>query len=588
MLALACMASPNAATAESLKPPIASTLALRTHLSGEWSLDTPPAGVILELSGVSCTSASWCLAVGASDVSGGSSPSTAVAGVWSGATWAPTSTLAVPIGSSGAILMSVSCVSTTFCVAAGYTERGSNNEAMTEEWNGTAWIHAAIATLKGIRVSQFRSVSCASSLSCTAVGDGVKGLDTAVSIGEHFNGSTWTAQSIPFPNGATDVEVAGVSCPSVSVCVAVGSMGNRSPSSGAEFTLADRWNGVSWAMLSSVNEPHDLYRYFNSVSCSSNVNCVAVGADTSPSGVNTTLSEVLRGTTWAVATTPSTAGGEFRDLYGVSCFSTSDCIAVGFDETVDRVYLTLIDQWNGSAWALQSTPSTSGATYSELFGASCPTSINCEAVGTGVALSGLFAGSATTTPAPPTTTTSKPRPATLTLPNPCLGSRMAQARVDLVGATDAPGFELAQGYQSTGPNLCSINAPGNQLGFLYDGDVSAQSFFGKDIAGVLAVPSYRSESIPGFPGATLFASATSWSNRSGSADTSDWAAMVQFTRHIDGKVFYGSVFSGFYDPDTCTTKAATDDVEMAASQLYDDFGGTPLSLKMPSSPPCKY
>jgi hypothetical protein len=37
-------------------------------------------------------------------------------------------------------------------------------------------------------------------------------------------------------------------------------------------------------------------------------------------------------------------------------------------------------RWNGSSWALQSTPSTPGGA-SELFGVSCPSATACTAVG---------------------------------------------------------------------------------------------------------------------------------------------------------------------------------------------------------------
>jgi hypothetical protein len=226
-----------------------------------------------------------------------------------------------------------------------------------------------------------------SSSSCTAVGDGYRLPATAVSIGVHFNGVKWSSQSIPFPAGATYVQLRSVSCASSSSCVAVGTVGNRSESSGGEFTLADRWTGTKWNVLSSVNTPRELYRGLESVSCPIPAYCVAVGNVTNRDGADATLAEVLKGNRWSLASTPATTGGAFRDLYGISCVASEDCTAVGYFDTARHVYLSLADQWNGASWSRTTTPSVVGATYSELFGVACSAS-DCLAVGTGIALSG--------------------------------------------------------------------------------------------------------------------------------------------------------------------------------------------------------
>jgi hypothetical protein len=243
-----------------------------------------------------------------------------------------------------------------------------------------------VSAPSGVAVSQLRAVSCVSDTSCTAVGDGYKGLSTAVTVGTHFNGARWSSETVPFPAGATYVQLHGVSCASATVCVAVGTVGSRNESSGGEFVLADRWNGAKWLLLKSLNTPGALYRGFDAVSCPTTGYCLGVGNTTSKGGTNSTLSEVLIGSHWSLAATPATPGGVFRDLSGISCSARTDCTAVGFYDTAGHVYLSLADQWNGSSWSRESTPSVSGATYSELFAVSCSTP-DCVAVGTGVALS---------------------------------------------------------------------------------------------------------------------------------------------------------------------------------------------------------
>jgi len=360
----------------------------RPHATGAWLLDpiTAPAGKTLELNSVSCTSSTSCVAIGALEATTGSAVPTSAVEEWNGTTWSPLAAPALPANATTSVFYSVSCVSATFCMAVGSYKRNSVTSELTEKWNGATWSEVLVPPPSGVHVSQLRSVSCVSSSSCTAVGDGYKLPATAVSIGEHFNGVEWTRQTVPFPAGATYVQLQSVSCASATVCVVVGTVGDRSESSGGEFTLADRWNGTKWILLSSVNTPGELYRGLEAVSCPSTGFCIAVGNETDRNGTDSTLSEVLKGSRWSRAATPATPGGQFRGLDGVSCVSSADCTAIGFFDTAQHLYLSLADQWNGASWARQATPSVPGATYSELFSVSCSTA-DCLAVGPGIALS---------------------------------------------------------------------------------------------------------------------------------------------------------------------------------------------------------
>ena len=232
LLSLTCAAVTSAgASLGGLSGVVSTNLASRA--SGQWIIDPVSAsGGSPELDGVSCTSASSCVAVGVSYATPGSTVSTDAAETWNGTTWVATPAPPVPATATSSQLLGISCVSATFCIAVGSYERGrASTVELSERWNGTSWSRLPISPPSEVRISQLRSVSCASSTSCTAVGDGYKKLATAVSIGEHFNGAQWSAQSIPFPAGATYVQLKGVSCPSSTVCVAVGTVGTRSPSS---------------------------------------------------------------------------------------------------------------------------------------------------------------------------------------------------------------------------------------------------------------------------------------------------------------------------------------------------------------------
>ena len=60
--------------------------------------------------------------------------------------------------------------------------------------------------------------------------------------------SAWTIQSTANPSGAATGSLLGVSCPSVTTCMAVGYYTNHS---NVEVTLAERWNGNRWTIEST-------------------------------------------------------------------------------------------------------------------------------------------------------------------------------------------------------------------------------------------------------------------------------------------------------------------------------------------------
>jgi hypothetical protein len=97
-------------------------------------------------------------------------------------------------------------------------------------------------------------------------------------------------RSRPGGNGSLN----GVSCSSATACIAVGSTSTG--------TLAERWNGMQWAVQPT---PDVAGASLSSVSCSSATACTAVGdVLSSASGNRVTLAERWNGTTWAIQPTP--------------------------------------------------------------------------------------------------------------------------------------------------------------------------------------------------------------------------------------------------------------------------------------------
>lgn len=163
-----------------------------------------------------------------------------------------------------------------------------------------------------------------------------------------------------YQSDTTSYFLYGVSCPSTTVCVAVGATVPTSAnpdSDGVVVTSND--GGVTWSPVTYVTGPlaGTTNTQLNSVSCPSATSCVAVGYDETSSGSDTALS--LEGTfasgswTW----TPTTFSS-MSTFLTVSCLAgTTACVAVGsLSSSNSFVASTTSD--GGSTWT---TPQTLNA-----------------------------------------------------------------------------------------------------------------------------------------------------------------------------------------------------------------------------------
>jgi hypothetical protein len=224
------------------------------------------------------------------------------------------------------------------------------------------------------KLADLATVSCPSATACIAAGS--QGT-TAVPkpLAERWRPSGWTIQVVPQPAGSASAALAGVSCASATACTAVGSY---QASSGAQKILAEGWNGTTWAVQPTPDPAGD-NPALDAVSCAAPGTCVAVGDYSTDAGVQKTLSEVWNGTRWAVQAIPSPAG-DIAILTGVSCTSAVSCTAAGDYLTRAGAQKTLAEHWDGANWAIQPTPNPAG-TSPTLTGVSCPTMASCTAAG---------------------------------------------------------------------------------------------------------------------------------------------------------------------------------------------------------------
>jgi hypothetical protein len=333
----------------------------------------PQSGSGSSLTAVSCSSPSACVAIGYSSSSSGAV--SALGESWNGKTWA-IKALVNPTGSQGSQLNGVSCASATACVAVGtYADATGAIRSLGERWNGKSWsLLSTVDPSGGTRVV-LQAVSCVSAAACTAVGSYRNTSGVTTTLAEAWNGSVWTRQTTPPPTAAQQSLLLGVSCTSGSACTAVG---DYTDSSGHLLTLGERWNGSSWVEQLTANPSGATFNVLNGVSCATATGCVAVGSSgTSPSG---SLTEVWDGTTWSIKAVPDPSGASGSGLNGVSCTASNACRAVG-DYSSGGSELTLAERWNGKKWTVEPTPNPIDSTNSVLSGVSCSKATACMAVG---------------------------------------------------------------------------------------------------------------------------------------------------------------------------------------------------------------
>ena len=333
------------------------------------------------LTGVSCTAATACTAVGSFATGPAVKPTRALVERWNGTSWT-TQTAPAPSGATSTSLSGVSCEATACTAVGSYISSAAAQLSLAEQWNGTSWVVEPTPKPSNAVFSQLNGVSCAAAMACTAVGSYIltpSGL--TVTLAERWNGSSWTIQTTPNPSGASGAELNGVSCTAATACTAVG---GDFATSGLTTTLAERWNGTSWTIQGTPNPPGVRFSVFTSVSCATATACTATGNSLF---VAAPLAERWNGTTWAINPVPSPSSAAFSELGGVSCTAASACTAVGgFAASTEFAFYngsqaTIAERWNGTSWTIQTTPNPRGAAPSSLPSVSCKTGSACIAVG---------------------------------------------------------------------------------------------------------------------------------------------------------------------------------------------------------------
>lgn len=342
-----------------------------------WQLQAAPipsGAAVVDLRSASCPRTTWCAAVGSFSTGTyyADLAETYVHGKWR---------LGPSFGVIGELpsgFLQVSCTASNACVAVGaaqifFESLGSGPSMLAATWDGASWHLFEPPDPSRAVGGVLYGVSCVNASNCVAVGNA-----SDFPVAESWNGRRWRADRLPVPSGSSFAQLGGVSCVAATMCTAVGQVFDGT----ANRPLIDLLRGNKWAVQAPALPVGAANAILSGVSCASSTACMAVGNYGLDDGTTMALAEQWDGINWAQATIPAPAGATFATLSGVSCISSTACIAVGnYSPDGGITTVTLADSWDGTTWTELASPNPAGEPYASLESVSCTAASACMSTG---------------------------------------------------------------------------------------------------------------------------------------------------------------------------------------------------------------
>ncbi len=332
-----------------------------------------------QLWGLSCTSATACVAVGGGGVA------TPIVVQGNPATWTGSSPVGVTHGlGAGAMdhYQAVACASASSCTAVG-NNNASPADPFSSTGNPAGWHTAAVRLLPftspdfGILAGKVSGLSCPLPTGCIVAG-ALAGVGLVLDGTEPHWASAHVSE-VSAKSGSFYFEsLLGVACATPADCLGVGSASGGGP-------LLIGGNPASWRLHAAHDLP--LAKSYGSggslasVSCPSAAECVAVGSDNKSELLEVIGTARATGDKASQITVPKSMSG-YGVLNSVSCVSTTDCVAVGADFKDQPIVL----HGNPRTWKSSVRQLTLGAAFQKigtLDSVDCVSATSCVAVGTG-------------------------------------------------------------------------------------------------------------------------------------------------------------------------------------------------------------
>jgi hypothetical protein len=303
---------------------VVALLASSCVLKGAWTVTAPidplPGGSPAHLRHVSCPTSDFCLGVGSDAAATNGLLSTPFVQTWDGVAWSSVPPPPNPPGATFVGLEGVSCGTPSSCIVEIRSFASPTTTKRFVLWNGSTWSNA----LGNGTTSVDTAGACAPDGSCVLA---LQGVGTVV-----WDGATSTTHT-----PTITPELDSLSCTASDECVGVLSR---------DRWQSWHWDGTTWS--SRFLPVVENFRSWQSVSCTSPEDCLAVGFEEAPFPDTDfwAVAAHYDGTAWTETATPVTA---VASLEAVSCTSAIACVSIGY-ETRPAGWAPVALGWNGGQW----------------------------------------------------------------------------------------------------------------------------------------------------------------------------------------------------------------------------------------------
>ncbi|MHB8263301.1 MAG: IPT/TIG domain-containing protein [Acidimicrobiales bacterium] len=276
---------------------------------------------------------------------------------------------------SSSYINGISCPTPTSCVAVGsYVTTTELRESFVDTLSSGVWRSIEVQTPSGASTGgkyqqvALNGVSCPSTASCIAIGTYVNSSNVALPLIETLSDGSWKPSVGALPTGmylASGYAFSGLSCPTATYCVAIGTYMSSNVAPKTSFPLIYTLSSGAWKMTSE-----SAASYISSISCPSTTTCYVAGYSNSGGGI--VIATTNGGSTWSTENIPAGVGG----LSGISCPSAATCYVAGYSNSGGGIVIATTN--GGSTWTTESIPpgGISGFT-----GIVCPSTTTCYVAG---------------------------------------------------------------------------------------------------------------------------------------------------------------------------------------------------------------
>jgi hypothetical protein len=204
--------------------------------------------------------------------------------------------------------------------------------------------------------------------------------------------AAWRSTEVRSPAGSSDANLAGIACTAKRTCVAGGWYQTPTAKGGGPMIVngsSGHWSPAVTIRLPAGAAQPDASAMIASLACPSLSVCVAVGSYSLPTNALHGLITTGHAKKWSTAHNPvlpvgSTASGN-SFLAGVSCIRPGSCVAVGGYTTRARSLEAMAETESGGRWqravAIRPPANAAGGPSAHLSAVSCPKARDCVAVG---------------------------------------------------------------------------------------------------------------------------------------------------------------------------------------------------------------